>query len=1484
MNRSICSVDNSGRYLNYLPNQQSLMLTDLSPFAAPPVWIFDPLGPANSLFFRIHCESLPDLFLHVETGELAIEPIHFGANSSYWFLEPTEKHDTFIIRNFWRQNYYIYRDGEVVKAGSLEDPLNAVYAHWIIQEPGQGRILVPVHLDALWLLHEQAVVAPTADFTRLPHFNGVRDINPNTAHISESILNPPLAPPQLYLKSGLHLHWALPDALHRGVQESSGLHLPQVPDRWLVTKRVGETSQRWIVESNYLYSPENSAGRHSISYPITDGINPHPYRHMGRKVPLSDWRERDVDGTHPDYLHSLTAFGYGEPNFAAFYPNCYSVFGFYDTQSEGQPLAELKNTTYEIIGWHSSQDILQDKGLGKVIDDLLKNRPDADRLSIVPYKFAALESDFGWIIDQSESLPFPLGTLYFARLTIAVDVVDAGQTILQPKIVIGNTPTEALSSHLGLEIGGSSNWRILEEQLEALMLMPEVEGETLDTSAKFAEVRHSQGFKGLHGGVVTTLTPTSKEDSPADAHNSPYHLEAYLPWEIAGLLDQLNQLESQLFQGKAEMQSLREQLFSDWYKYMLTAYPPQDSHDNFPDVDEIAHFIEHGSLKGLVAHRERLEADVLDSEGNESILRQRNNARMALAQMVESLQMLYPSDIKDWSHFLDILTGKISLNEVVFQPVMSWLVGQLPEVEHALLLQQPRFGQFSEQAKAVVESLNTFIPMLPQTLFTEDVTALLPAEARQLVGRFATLNYTDKQRLGRLVLESALPGTLARRSKYRLEEIPAPRYWEPFDPVVLIADADLRLTERHGEDGRLRDDGLLTCYYVPLPISPDGEPPTLDEIFNTIEIAINGVAAGLKNQFTNTEGHIGFYTWRHQPWHPFMLEWAAEFFQLKENGNHEQPERGYATDYISRHYEFPEDRADLKPKQEAQTLVQTGSVYSGRTIMLDYAQPLLVQRLEAYCGKYLAPRYYEARNISPAERPNKPPLSDISIWAAENKDKLSQFDQVVVAIQAHLAQNTTPPIAQALNGFHAALLQHRQTLQLPIADPLGFPKGKALAAAVEQAAGDANLRAPKPEDAFNPIRAGALRLLGLRLVDTFGQILSIFDGQPGQFVQGSEPFSQLDPHTLLLPPRFTQPARINSYWLSANGGQAAGEAEMVSNAHPATSPICGWFVPNYYDNSLLVYNQAGQPLGSLSGRDEGVIWTSAPGRQHRLLEADILNEHLYRLVDLFLKQDSNYLEDTLTGIESALENIIPSSQQSSLALLVGRPLAVVRLSVALTLLGKPATDQSWNQFRQTLITHKRDSAGFPDVTFPLRIGEQARLNDGLLAFWCEKKMVGGETAVLDKTLYLPQTPDTIRTSSIDHPAIVMHRPGMTPHLALSLNAPPFILTMLVDPRAAVHISSGILPVKTMTIPTELYLPGLQNLEMTFFTGPFVTGKDKVELPLPTEPGYTWSLLTKENGAWNDSQAIGPVEQNATLSQPHIIREGWLKLKKDGETQ
>lgn len=1480
MNRSISSVGNANVFLNYVLEQKALVLAARRPFAAPAAWIFDPLGPATSRFYRIHSEAQPDHFLHVQTEALSCEPIHFGANSSYWFLESVEAHDTFILRNFWRQNYYIYRDGETITAGPLADPEKLTAAHWLIEEMSQERFLVPIHLDALWLPHEQAVVAATADFTRLPHFNRERDINSDTAHISESISNPPLDPPQLYLKAGLHLHWALPDALHRGVQASTELHLPHVPDRWLVTKRSGEAIQSWVVESNYLYPADDTAGRGSISYPFTDGVTPHPFRHMGRKVPLSEWTERDADGANPDYLHPLTALGYGEPNFAAFYPNCYSVFGFYDEMSEGQSLDALKNATFEVFGWHSSNDILRDKSLGAAIDDLLKNRPDVDPLSIAPFKFAALQNEFGWTIEDSESKSFPIGTLYFARLTISSDAKGESQVSAnQPKIVIGNTPTEALSSHLGWEIGGLNNRAVLEEQLEALMLISEVEGEPLDSTAKFREVRHGQGFKGVHGGVITTIVPISEENGQADAYNSPHPGAASLPIFFAQEIDKLNLLERKLFQERAVLRDMQTQLFADWYKYMLATYPPADAHDDFPDSDEIAFFIEQHGLQTAVAYREQLEADPLHEMVGLSLRQQRANVQEALQMAVTFIQMLYPTDINDWPNFLGLLAGRIPPRNPIFQPVLSWLREALPASQQALLDASP----ISEQGKQdLINNLNALLDALPPSLLTAGVLAALPAEAARLASQLASLDALDRLRLGRLLLEGTLPETLARRGRYRLQQIPDPHFWEPADPVVLIADADLQLTNRHGEDGRLRDDGLLGCYTVQLPSPIAGETLPLQQIFNAIMAAIDEVAASLTAQHEGSEGHIGFYTWRHQPWHPFMLEWSAEFFQIKDKGNHAEPERGYAPDYITSHYEYPEDSVDLHLNQAGKPLIRSGSVYTGRTIMLDFAQPLLIKRLEEYCAKYLAPRYYDANHIPAAERPNKPPLSEITAWAAANRGQLSQFDQAVADIQAHLTQNTTPPIAQALSGFHAALLQHKQTLQLPIADPLGFPAGKALAEAVKQAVDNANLRAPKPEDAFNPIRAGALRLLHLRLVDTFGQIQPIFEGKPDQSIQGSEPLTQLDPHTLLLPPRLSQPARINAFWLSAHGGQAHDAAEMVSNAHPATSPICGWFVPNYYDNSLLVYNQAGQPLGALISSGEGVVWSSAPGRQHRILEADILNEHLYRLVSIFLSQDSNYLDDTLTGIESALENIIPASQHTSLSLLIGRPLAVVRASIKLALLGQPAVNQNWNRFRETINTHKRDSDRFSEVAFPLRIGEHARLNDGLLGFWREFRSEDGGTTTLDKTLYLPQTPDTMRTGSINHPHIIMHRPGVTPHLSLALDTPEQILTMLLDPRAVVHISSGVLPVKTMTIPSELYLPTLQNLEMTFYSGPFVTKRDGIELPLPTEPGYTWSLLTKENGAWDDTHEISPVEQNATFSQSHVIREGWLKLKKDEE--
>ena len=61
----------------------------------------------------------------------------------------------------------------------------------------------------------------------------------------------------------------------------------------------------------------------------------------------------------------------------------------------------------------------------------------------------------------------------------------------------------------------------------------------------------------------------------------------------------------------------------------------------------------------------------------------------------------------------------------------------------------------------------------------------------------------------------------------------------------------------------------------------------------------------------------------------------------------------------------------------------------------------------------------------------------------------------------------------------------------------------------------------------------------------------------------------------------------------------------------------------------------------------------------------------------------NFLEAFLSGIEVALERIDPENfaQHEALALLMGRPIAVVRAVVNLELRGQPAINQDWNVFR-----------------------------------------------------------------------------------------------------------------------------------------------------------------------------------------------------------
>ena len=298
-----------------------------------------------------------------------------------------------------------------------------------------------------------------------------------------------------------------------------------------------------------------------------------------------------------------------------------------------------------------------------------------------------------------------------------------------------------------------------------------------------------------------------------------------------------------------------------------------------------------------------------------------------------------------------------------------------------------------------------------------------------------------------------------------------------------------------------------------------------------------------------------------------------------------------------------------------------------------------------------------------------------------------------------------------------------------------------------------------------------------------------------------------------------------------------------------------------------------------------------------------------------------------------MEAIEPASfaQHEALALLMGRPVAVVRARVDLQLMGQTTdlvivddptirgdksnrliksqywqtfVDQDWSvlaydwgrfydctyqevinghcSFLKSVLNYTRTTHGFEKVAVPLRLGERRLLDDGLVGFWKER-----DDGTLDNVFHAPQTLDDVDISDD-----VVYKPGRTTtcirpyskagdNLGLTLEEDPFALTMLMDPRGVVHATTGILPVYKLEIPPAYYAEALKSMGVTFRVSPLLTDAEEVHAAMPKEAGYVWSWISKRDGStWEETATIADATEQAHFFKPPRIVEGWLKLKPD----
>lgn len=467
-----------------------------------------------------------------------------------------------------------------------------------------------------------------------------------------------------------------------------------------------------------------------------------------------------------------------------------------------------------------------------------------------------------------------------------------------------------------------------------------------------------------------------------------------------------------------------------------------------------------------------------------------------------------------------------------------------------------------------------------------------------------------------------------------------------------------------------------------------------------------------------------------------------------------------------------------------------------------------------------------------------------------------------------------------LSGINSLLSMQQQSMQLNIGVTPQNPY-YSLTQLVAQVAGKANTVSPTPNGHYNPIRAGFLEF-GITAIDVYGQKRSVNISEIITSSQLTATFEgSVVPNVAYMAPAIAQPSRLLFRWLSAIGDEIQ---EM--NTHPASTPICGWFLPNHLNGSLFIYDQQGISIGTLglNGNQTSMVWQSAPGNDKTLNQSieqvfALQNPNLRDMVMSLYNNGPDFFIKFWKAIDNMHNFIDPQNyaQSSDLAVLIGRPIALGEAMLRLEIEGGPTLNQSWETI--TTGSYRTDNK-FTDVQFPVILGDLNQINDGLVGYFLDK----GE-AFDFSTFYTEGAPSSSNTGVI-RPASDTISLAASPKpdslVPYDLQAGARYVLMLFDPRATIHATMGILPTKSIDIPSDQYADTLGILEMTFLTSPLLKGATGFNVPLPEEEGYQWSwveeVLVDGKPEWDINPDIKYTSGQAIADYtPQTIREGWLRL-------
>ncbi len=424
------------------------------------------------------------------------------------------------------------------------------------------------------------------------------------------------------------------------------------------------------------------------------------------------------------------------------------------------------------------------------------------------------------------------------------------------------------------------------------------------------------------------------------------------------------------------------------------------------------------------------------------------------------------------------------------------------------------------------------------------------------------------------------------------------------------------------------------------------------------------------------------------------------------------------------------------------------------------------------------------------------------------------------------------------------------------------------------------------------IRAGLLKISEMNIIDAFGQITTVDgdglfysnDGGSPRITVGLSLQNENDEHgKLVLRPRIPKPSRLDFRLLSYDNDTlpAISSPSSVSMNKGAFSPVCGYLLPDHIEWALEVFDPEGSAEGqlkvaerdwSLGGIQKGKLaWDSSPGENAPVGELpNTGNIHMDRMLNQLMEigltdeieKDSNVeggegaLSALLRAIDSTYWHMDPFAKGgiNHPTFYMGRPVAMVRAVIRLQLEGGE------NSMSEEL----------KNYNFQVKLGSITKEIDGLLGYFVNDDY-SKFNAVYPLDEYKNPIPPS--TGSLDHDYLMFD-----PTLDVKAEQDIY-LTLLINPQASFHITSGILPQKEITLIREHWEDAVSRIAPTFKIGPVLVDPSSIRMPIDdAKPNLSWRWVHRETPSdWVESE-IKRSDSLAGLPNDKMkAYEGWIKL-------